>query len=74
LSIQYYANIFTGYPDGSFKPGGYSTRAEAVTALGRYLLGGEPADEMWQDTELQFNDVARSDWAYKYIVLAVNGL
>jgi hypothetical protein len=67
------AKIFTGYPDGSFKPNGNSTRAEAITALIRYLLGGEPADEMWQYNDLKFSDITRGNWAYKYIVLAVRG-
>jgi hypothetical protein len=67
------ARIFTGYSDGSFKPDGNSTRAEAVTALVRYLLGEEPVDELWQDIELKFNDVTLGIWAYKYIALAVNG-
>jgi|GEM_PF-6237155 len=67
------AKIFTGYPDGSFKPEGHSTRNEAVTALIRYLLGGEPEDEMWQELSITFSDVPRDHWAYKYIVLAVNG-
>ena len=68
------AKIFTGYTDGSFKPEGNSTRAEAVTALIRYLLEGEPTDEMWQGISLDFSDVSRSDWAYKYIALAVKGV
>ena len=67
------AKIFTGYTDGSFKPEGNSTRAEAVTALIRYLLEGEPTDEMWQSIRLNFSDVSRNDWAYKYIALAVKG-
>jgi hypothetical protein len=45
----------------------------AVTALVRYLLGGEPADEMWEDIELSFSDVARDFWGYKYIALGVKG-
>ena len=67
------ANIFTGYPDGSFKPDGNTTREEAVTALVRYLLGGEPVDEMWKNLRLSFSDVTKSQWAWKYIALAVNG-
>jgi uncharacterized repeat protein (TIGR02543 family) len=68
------ANIFTGYPDGTFKPEGFSTRNEAVTALTRYLLGQEPTDELWQNIDLSFTDVSKSFWAYKYIALAVNGM
>ena len=67
------AGIFTGYPDGSFKPNGSTTRNEAVTALVRYLLGQEPTDIMWKDLVLNFGDIPASHWTYKYVVLAVNG-
>jgi hypothetical protein len=66
------AKIFTGYPDGSFKPDGSTTRNEAVTALVRYLLGVEPTDAMWQNINLTFSDVSRTHWAYKYIALAAS--
>ncbi|MCL1809547.1 MAG: S-layer homology domain-containing protein [Clostridiales bacterium] len=65
--------IFNGYPDGTFRPEGSTTRSEAVAALIRYLMGGEPADSTWQSITLTFTDVARTDWAYKYIALAVTG-
>ncbi|MCL1981534.1 MAG: S-layer homology domain-containing protein, partial [Clostridiales bacterium] len=67
------AGIFTGYKDGTFKPDGSTTRNEAVTALIRYLLGKEPAESMWQDTTLALTDTSSTDWAYKYVVLAVDG-
>jgi len=63
--------IFTGYEDGTFRPDGSTTRYEAVTALVRYLLGGEPQDSMWQGAKLSFSDTPVSNWAYKYVVLAV---
>ena len=66
-------NIFTGYEDGTFRPDGNSTRYEAVAALVRYLLGGEPADNMWQNIANKFTDVSKTHWAYKYVMLAVNG-
>ncbi|MCL1982600.1 MAG: glycosyl hydrolase family 8 [Clostridiales bacterium] len=65
--------MFTGYPDGTFRPSGSTTRSEAVTALIRYLLGGEPSADMWQGIDLKFTDVKQSNWAYKYIALAVTG-
>jgi hypothetical protein len=37
----------------------------------RYLLKGEPTDEMWQSIYLPFGDIAEGHWAYKYIALAV---
>jgi hypothetical protein len=67
------AGIFEGFPDKSFKPDGSTTRSQAVTALIRYCLGGEPQDAMWQGKSITFTDVASGYWAYKYIVLAVNG-
>jgi hypothetical protein len=68
------AKIFTGYPDGAFKPDGNTTRAEAVAALIRYLLKGEPSEGMLQNKSISFTDVSDTYWAYKYIVLAVDGL
>ena len=65
--------IFTGYEDGTFRPDGNTTRNEAVTALVRYLMGGEPKDATWQGLVLTFTDVAKTDWAFKYIALAVIG-
>jgi len=65
--------IFRGYEDGTFRPDGSTTRYEAVTALVRYLLGGEPADTMWQNANLTLSDVSSTHWAFKYVALAVNG-
>lgn len=67
------AGIFKGYPDGSFRPDGATQRSEAVTALIRYLLGGEPTDDILEGLTESFSDVSSTDWAYKYILLAVNG-
>ncbi|MCL1810292.1 MAG: S-layer homology domain-containing protein [Clostridiales bacterium] len=65
--------IFNGYPDGTFKPEGSTTRSEAVAALIRYLMDGEPKDAAWQNLNVTFTDVPRTDWAFKYIALAVIG-
>ena len=67
------AKIFNGYPDGTFRPEGSTKRSEAVAALIRYLMDGEPADSTWQNITLTFTDIADSYWAYKYIALAVTG-
>ncbi|MCL1816296.1 MAG: S-layer homology domain-containing protein [Clostridiales bacterium] len=69
-----HVGIFTGYPDGTFRPNESTNRYEAVAALVRYLLLGEPNDEMWQKHSLTLNDIASSHWAYKYVVLAVKGI
>jgi len=67
------AGIFVGYPDGTFKPDETAVRVEVVTALVRYLLGGEPTDEMWTDISVALIDIPRSHWAYKYVALATTG-
>jgi len=67
------AGIFVGYPDETFKPDGTATRAEVITSLVRYMLGGEPADEMWVNKSVIFTDISREHWAYKYVVLATTG-
>lgn len=67
------AGIFIGYPDGTFKPDNTAIRAEVITALVRYLLGGEPTDEMWVNIQVTFTDMPRSHWAYKYVALATTG-
>ncbi len=61
-AVQYLANagIITGYPDGSFKPNGTLTRAEASAILTR-LTGGSSAGKA------SFNDVPSNYWASGYI-------
>jgi len=73
ILIAVNAGIFEGYPDGSFKPDALINRYELVAALVRYLLGGEPTDEMWEDIEVTLTDVPRTHWAYKYFALATTG-
>ena len=73
ILIAVEAGIFRGYPDGSFGPDRTAAREEVVTALVRYLLGGEPTDDMWEDIPVPFVDVSRSHWAYKYVALATTG-
>jgi hypothetical protein len=65
------AGIFKGYTDGSFKPDGKTTRNEMVAALVRYLIGGEPTEEMLQGLSVTFTDVPSTHWAYKYIALSL---
>lgn len=73
ILIGVHAGIFNGYPDGTFLPDNPIIRYEVVTALIRYLLGGEPTGDMWEDIELSLIDVPRSHWAYKYVALASAG-
>jgi len=68
------AGVFLGYEDGTFRPDNTATRYELVTALVRYLLGGEnPTEEMWADIELRFNDVPGGHWALPFVLLASEG-
>ena len=67
------AGIFLGYPDGTFRPQSTATRYEVVAAMIRYLYGGELPDELWQGIILEFTDVPRDHWAFRYLALAVTG-
>jgi len=67
------AGIFLGYNDGTFKPDGTSTRYEMITALVRYMFGGEPTNEIWNSIPVAFTDITRNHWAYKYVALATAG-
>lgn len=62
----YKSGYIDGYEDGTFRPDKYITRAEAVKiincALGRLDFSNE---------ENPFVDVAKSHWAYKHILEAV---
>ena len=59
--------ITTGYPDGTFGPDDFCTRAQAVTFLWR--AAGEPIVE---DVELTFPDVTEDDWFYNAVCWAVS--
>ena len=67
------AGLFNGYPDGTFRPNNGSSRTEVVTALIRYLLGGEPTEKMLEELEMPFSDVPMGHWAYGHILLAAHG-
>ena len=67
------AGVFIGYTDGTFRPDNTATRYELVTALVRYLLGGEPSDNMWTNINVKLTDTPRTHWAYKYLAMATAG-
>jgi len=73
ILIAVNAGIVTGYEDGTFRPDEFVNRFEVVTAVVRYWMRGDPADETWETIEVALTDVTRDDWAYKYIALAVTG-
>lgn len=65
-----------GYPDGSFKPDEYITRAEVVTVVNRML--SRSADESYVDSHVKdlvdFSDLTsdKDHWAYYEICEAAN--
>ena len=50
----------SGYPDGSFKPEGYITRAEFITIVNKVFGHTEMAD-------IKFTDVSVNDWYYQEV-------
>ncbi|WP_435921354.1 MucBP domain-containing protein [Paenibacillus sp. DYY-L-2] len=58
------AGVITGYPDGSFKPGQYITRAEFAAIASRF-------DKLNEQPNNTFSDIT-GHWAEKYIVSAAN--
>lgn len=62
-------DIFTGYPDGTFKPNNQINRAELVKVL------MEAFDVPSRDATLSFSDVSRSGWYASYLKTALaNGI
>jgi len=68
-----YAEIFEGFPDGTFRPDATVTRFEMVAALVRYVFGGPITDEMIEGVEINLTDVPSTHWAFRYVVLATVG-
>ncbi|MDD4170120.1 MAG: S-layer homology domain-containing protein, partial [Desulfotomaculaceae bacterium] len=56
--------VIEGYPDGTFRPDNYVTRAEFVTLVNRFFGFIEKA-------EINFNDVSSTDWFYEEIAKGV---
>ena len=60
-----------GYPDGSFKPDQYITRAEAVTLVNN-VLGRAPHADYMLDDMIRWPDNPKSAWYYEDIQEATN--
>ena len=58
--------VVKGYPDGSFKPAGTLTRAEACVLMANMTLGSAAAAAL-APTTVTFKDVPASYWGYKYV-------
>jgi Leucine-rich repeat (LRR) protein len=61
--------LMNGYPDGSFKPNGHITRAEAMTAINR-MLGRVPDAEAIAKYTNPYIDLSPTHWAYAQIIEA----
>lgn len=55
-------SILTGYPDGTFKPSRYVTRAEAASILYNAL-----GLQNWEPQDQGFSDVKPDDWFYEEV-------
>lgn len=62
-------NIIDGYPDGTFRPNDYISRAE-VAKITNKLLGREPLNDELLN---KFIDLKPSHWAFGDIIAATNG-
>lgn len=60
------AGWISGYEDGSFRPEGNVTRAEAVKLLGQ-LLGRSENIPQWIMSAARFPDMPESHWAYSMV-------
>lgn len=65
------ATWVTGYPDGSFKPDNYITRAEAMTLVNNVLMRHVNAAGLHADTRLWI-DMDGSEWYYYIVLEATN--
>lgn len=69
-SIQRLASsqVVKGYPDGTFRPDSYVTRAELVKMLNNTFSLSGPVDI--HTTTSPFKDVPKSHWAYSDVLIA----
>ncbi|MGE4352795.1 MAG: S-layer homology domain-containing protein [Oscillospiraceae bacterium] len=65
-------NLIEGYPDGTFRPSNYITRAEAITGINR-ILGRTPDMDYFLDDMITWPDNSdTSAWYYEAIQEATN--
>ncbi len=64
-NLSYYENYIKGYGDGTFRPYGNMTRAEACAIVSRVIAGGEEFVPTNKTTA--FTDVTKTEWYHKYI-------
>ncbi|MFA6431804.1 MAG: S-layer homology domain-containing protein [Candidatus Margulisiibacteriota bacterium] len=68
ISVLGMAGVISGYPDGSFRPGGSITRAEMCSLIIKTMPSSEEAKPSQSKI---FKDVALKNWAANYIAEAV---
>ena len=78
VNSAYEYGVINGYSDGTFKPGNYVNRAEAMKILltasgipdtaGAYIFIGN--EDSWENP---FSDVSTEDWFYEYVMQAYTG-
>ncbi|MCL2674222.1 MAG: carboxypeptidase regulatory-like domain-containing protein, partial [Defluviitaleaceae bacterium] len=72
--IEHFNERFVaGYEDGTFRPMGSVTRAEAAAFLVRTILDGFSYDVSIPNIDGVFSDVEQGDWFYRYIAWAYAG-
>ncbi len=65
INFVYENGIMSGYEDGSFKPGGFLTRAEGTKIVCKSFLKSG-----YVVLESEYEDIKKSDWFYKNVVNA----
>ena len=63
------AGWIKGYPDGSFHPTDYITRAQVVTIV-NHMLKRAADEQALEKHTMPFSDVPRTHWAYEDILEA----
>ena len=67
----YVKNLFVGYPDGTFKPDAYITRAEAMTVINRITVR-KPHKDGFVEGHIDWPDINESEWYYNDVIEATN--
>lgn len=65
LPAENHFAYIVGYPDGTFRPDGNMSRAEAATIFARLI--SEEKGETISGTSTSFTDVNKKDWYIKYV-------
>lgn len=65
LPAENHSAYIVGYPDGTFRPDGNMSRAEAATIFARLI--SEEKGENISGTKTKFTDVNKNDWFINYV-------